>query len=883
MLDMGLTMPTGVVPVMIGPLSAIIPILWGMLVFIAARFVAMFKPASLKMGAKILWRNKIGTVLTVAIVFGVIRLGGFLLAQFGPEFGEIEGGQADWPMFRGGLHRRGYVQDDFGEPLAPGHNWAFTRDTRMFYSSPTVVGNRVFISSIQGLSQFNQQGRGAIYCLDADTGAVIWRYQPRDFRGTFSSVSVLGDYVAFGEGLHITKDARITVLRLIDDGRNYEFLWEYRTSCHVESTPAIYDGKVFVGAGDDGLYCIALDPLPGNQPNILWRLTPEEGYHDVESSPAAADGKVWFGLGIDGHAVVCADANTGKERWRTPTPYPVFGHPTIVSNRLYVGMGTGDFIFTAEQVRETRMAAMRSRGASQEELDAAFKALAPAGAVWCLDADNGEVLWKRERERNVLGAVAAADGRLYFGDRAGVITSVTYDNQALRERRVNEPVIASPAVSLNYVYAVTTSGKLYVMDKTTLEPIWDMQLGSAGLYLSSPAVARGQLYVGTEADGLISVGEPVTERRRPVWGGPLGGPGRSGWLDRSPLAPRAIFAWRYPADDDADADGNLPEISGPPAYAGDSLLVGLRGARTGLAKLKLLEERDGYEADWFLPTSHAPASGPAVGEQYAYFVAGKPGDDGRLLQAVRLDTGAEAGRLPVTDGASGRLLLSETALWVHDADNRLSRYDVPPDGSAPWSADPRWTAEISEPVGCPVFAHDMVFVVSRANRAAMALSDANGAPLWQAALPAEPTTGMIAAGNRLAVGTAEGVVVLDARDGAMLWHSNVVGSVTGNLVCDSAMLGGASDGGRVWVFTWDGEPVLDKTDTTPGIAPMIAGDRILYFIPNAIEYFDAASGETVRPIGRIGWMGQAVTPAIQVDSRLYFVTEKRGLVCARPR
>ena len=882
MLDFSFSMPTGVVPVMIGPLSAIIPILWGMLVFVAARFVAMFKPSSLKVGARILWRNKVSAVIAAAVIFGVVRGFGFLLSLYQPDIGTIERGQAEWTMFRGGLDRRGVAFDGYDDPGEPSHNWAFTRDTRMFYSSPTVVGNQLFITSIQGLSQFNQQGRGAVYCLNADTGAVIWRYMPRDFRGTFSSVSVSGDYIAFGEGLHITKDARITALRLVNDGMEHEFLWEYRTGCHVESTPAIYDGKVFVGAGDDGLYCIALEPLPGNQPNVLWRLTPEQGYLDVESSPAAADGKVWFGLGIDGHAIVCADANTGEEIWKTSTPYPVFGAPTIVSNRLFVGMGTGDFIFTAEQVRETRLAAMRAEGASQEELDAAYEALAPAGAVWCLDANTGDIIWKRPTARNVLGAVAAADGRVYFADREGVITSVTYDNQALRERRVNEPILASPAVSDDYLYVVTVSGRLYVMDKNTLDPVWDMQLGSAGMYLSSPAVARGQVYVGTDADGLISVGRPVAERAREVWGSALGGPGQSGWVDRSPLAPRSVFAWRYPTDAAAGEEGDLPEISTAPAYGGGALILGLKGSRSGLVKLSIPEGRENPEELWFAPTPGAPSVGPAVSASHVYTVYGEPGDEDRGLVAVCLETGRETGRREVAPTASGRLLLTGAGLWMYDAPNQMSRFEVPVDGSAPWAQEPSWTAEVPDPVGCPVLRHDMVFAVSREARSVMALSGVNGALLWNAELDAEPTTGAVVSGNRLAVGTSDGVVVLAVLDGAELWRKPT-GRVAGSLVCDTTVIAGASDSGSVWVFNWSGDPVLEKSETTPGITPMIAGDRILHFIPDAIEYFDVATGETVRPLGRLGWMGQAVTPAIQVDSRLYFVTEKRGLVCIRPR
>ena len=45
-----------------------------------------------------------------------------------------------------------------------------------------------------------------------------------------------------------------------------ELLWEYKTAGRVSSSPAVVEGKVFVGSGDSYLYC-----LDANTGELIWR------------------------------------------------------------------------------------------------------------------------------------------------------------------------------------------------------------------------------------------------------------------------------------------------------------------------------------------------------------------------------------------------------------------------------------------------------------------------------------------------------------------------------------------------------------------------------------------------------------------------------------
>ena len=66
-----------------------------------------------------------------------------------------------------------------------------------------------------------------------------------------------------------------------------DVLWSYKTGFNVRSSPAVADGKVFVGSNDNKLYC-----LSASDGSLIWSY---QTGGIVDSSPAVADGKVFVG------------------------------------------------------------------------------------------------------------------------------------------------------------------------------------------------------------------------------------------------------------------------------------------------------------------------------------------------------------------------------------------------------------------------------------------------------------------------------------------------------------------------------------------------------------------------------------------------------------
>jgi len=103
--------------------------------------------------------------------------------------------------------------------------------------------------------------------------------------------------------------------------------WDYTTGSEVYSSPAVADGKVYVGSWDDKVYC--LNAATGAW---IWDYTTGD---IVYSSPAVADGKVYVGSWDS--KVYCLNAATGAWVWDYTTGNYVYSSPAVADGKVYVG------------------------------------------------------------------------------------------------------------------------------------------------------------------------------------------------------------------------------------------------------------------------------------------------------------------------------------------------------------------------------------------------------------------------------------------------------------------------------------------------------------------------------------------------------------------
>jgi len=699
-----------VIPIVVGPLQVLLALLPAILFAIGSVLLALFKPRTVKLLAKLVWRMKLSVLIGGAVVTGLVY-GARAYWPRGPVTA-VEKGTGDWAVFRGGAHRTGVVPGA-ASPAAGGINWTFTGEGKTYYSSPTVVGNRIYVTTAD-VGVF--ASKGAILCLDADTGAVVWRTAPPGYRATFSSPSVSGKYLVVGEGLHFTKDARIICLDIEQNGK---VVWTYRTGCHVESSPCISDGRVYVGAGDDGYRCLQLEPDAQGNPVVLWHLKGDQ-YPDAETSPVVQDGKVYFGLGLGGQAVVCADATTGNEIWRVPTSGPVFTAPTVANGKVFVGMGFGDFVNAEEQAIAKRLEKLKQDGKSAAEIEAARKQMKVTGEVLCVDVATKSVAWKFTTDRTVLGCVVAGEDRVFCATRGGTVYALSYDGRELARWNARSPIIASPALTERYLYIVTDAGRLFALDRSTLQPVWEVAVSGGAGNVSSPAVARGKVYVGTVENGLVCAGQP-NEAVAPAI--------LSGNTDDSPLPDRGSLIWRWPKSEDENAAA--PVVTG--LWAGGKRLA----ART---------TGPGRSGVVVLPLDSAKREAPVE-------VAFEPGNKTPLGM---LSTTGDVVFPKMDDEPAGavsgpfRITAGEELIC---ADRITSK--------------PLWRVKLPAPATCvPVMGGTTIYVGTESQTLAYRLVD--GAPLWQGEVGA--TTLTIAGSTLVAVSAAGDLAVFDIETGKVRYR-----------------------------------------------------------------------------------------------------------------
>jgi len=105
-------------------------------------------------------------------------------------------------------------------------------------------------------------------------------------------------------------------------------IWSYTAGGIVGSSPAVVDGRVYVGSRDNNVYC--LDASTGAR---IWNYTAGDA---VFSSPAVAGGRVY--VGSYDNNVYCLDASTGAHVWSYTTGGSVgSSSPAVGDGKVYVG------------------------------------------------------------------------------------------------------------------------------------------------------------------------------------------------------------------------------------------------------------------------------------------------------------------------------------------------------------------------------------------------------------------------------------------------------------------------------------------------------------------------------------------------------------------
>ncbi len=269
---------------------------------------------------------------------------------------------------------------------------------KRFESAPAVQQSQVFVVTVDG----------TLYCINAQSGAVVWS---RKAAGTMlfgSKPLVVGDrvYLATGQGV---------VQAFSTSGAE---LWQKRLDGGIYCSPAHHDGVVYVGTNNYRLH--ALKASNGAE---LWAY---ELDGRIVAMPVVADGALY--VGSFAGSVYSLTAKKGALNWKFPAGDAILAPPTPYRGTVYAGTSAGTvFAIAADNGKERWR--YRSGGKIQAEAVALRDTVyVPAGrTIFALTAATGALEWKRDFDHAVTTSAAAVGDELFFGLDNGRVVSVRTD------------------------------------------------------------------------------------------------------------------------------------------------------------------------------------------------------------------------------------------------------------------------------------------------------------------------------------------------------------------------------------------------------------------------------------------------------------------------
>jgi outer membrane protein assembly factor BamB len=227
-------------------------------------------------------------------------------------------------------------------------------------------------------------------------------------------------------------------------------LWGYTAGGYVVSSPTVANGVVYVGSNDDNVY--ALNASTGAK---LWSYTTG---NIVSSSPAVANGVVY--VGSYDHNMYALDASTGAKLWSYATGGPVSSSPAVANGVVYIGL---DFSVYALNANTGAKLWSYNTGSDADSSPAVANGVVYTGSmegnVWALNASTGAKLWSYNTNIEVMSAPVVVNGTLYTVDLSHVFAFELGGTSADLFLRIRPtPTTAHQGDLLTYAFPVWNLG-----------------------------------------------------------------------------------------------------------------------------------------------------------------------------------------------------------------------------------------------------------------------------------------------------------------------------------------------------------------------------------------------------------------------------------------
>jgi outer membrane protein assembly factor BamB len=374
------------------------------------------------------------------------------------------------------------------------------------WSSPIVWGRRVFVTAAvsdekptpprKGLYITDLQGKSLagehrwnVYCLDADTGKVLWTRTAFQGKapGRVHIKNTLASETPVTDGKHvIAYFGNVGVACFSLDGQER---WKKKTPAHpmrmgwgTAASPALHDGKLFiVHDNEEKSFLLALDAATGKQ---LWRVERQEKSNWV--TPLVWKNDRRTELVTAGSGRVRSYDLDGKLLWELkgmsilaiPSPftaggllYVTSGYVLDLNQPLYaIRPGAmGDISLRKDETSNRSIAWTQPLAGPYHPTPIVYQGLLyvlyDRGMLACYDAKSGKEVYKKRLGGGSSAFTAspwAADGKVFCLSEDGDthVVQAGREFKVLGRNRLGEMCLATPAIAGGSLF-IRTQGRVY--------------------------------------------------------------------------------------------------------------------------------------------------------------------------------------------------------------------------------------------------------------------------------------------------------------------------------------------------------------------------------------------------------------------------------------
>ena len=366
---------------------------------------------------------------------------------------------SDWNNLLGNAQHIGLTDATFAAPQQLA--WSTNVKGNIYMNSPLIANNKIYVATVDE----NLQGNAFIQALDAQTGALCWKYTVRNS---------IKNSLAITDGIVFAQDADGYLYAV--DANTGKLVWEKKLS--TNPLPAVIEGVV------------------------------------------ATEGIIYAGTG---KGLTAVDAKTGKSHWTNTawgqaegtTSTPSVGNGVLVTGSQWRGLYAHD-VATGKLLWSKSKDGLSDRGASAA-IHGDLVYITSRTSLFVLDLHTGKTIVRKALpyKVDVTSTPLVTEKAIIFGTFAAGLVAVDRETfeplwqfelpaalvyTAPYTRSAASTVETSPVLVGSTVYVAASDGAVYGVDCVTGKAVWKHETGAP---MFSTVAVSGNMLVAADFAGNV--------------------------------------------------------------------------------------------------------------------------------------------------------------------------------------------------------------------------------------------------------------------------------------------------------------------------------------------------------------------------------------------